>query len=1528
MFTINEGNSRTIHYSIAISTAIIVIIIAGILLFAVGPDTVDAGVNAYTRSFDVGSKHDKPEGVWSDGHTMWILDDRRDKSELIAYRLSTGARIPEKDIDLSSNNDKPQGITSDGTIMWVADWNEKKIFAYNIDSQSRVPDRDITLLGGNDAPRGIAVGPYQMFVVDSRDKKVYMYRLSTGEQMPSRTFPLRAGNDHPWGIWSTRSTNSYVVWVTDYSDDTVYRYDYFLNTAEEAFRLPVGSGDPKGIWSDGKHFWIVDDDDDHVYAVTYEGFRRQDADISITEPNQPKGLWTDGTTMWVGNKEGSDSTLLAYNLSDGSRLDSDFTLNESNDDPVAMWSDGAHIWVCDDADGILYAYQMNATRALDLSKLRLLDSENAHPTGIWSNGRLMWVADKSDDKLYAYDWPTMTRNATRDIPLDSGNDNPGNIWSNGQHIWVFDRSRKNAYAYSLDDGVRQRSQEFRPAPQNDRFSGGMTGYRQQVWILDTLDEKLYAYRKLNAPPLFTVDSVRFKIHHGLPAGGLVGAMPEAIDPEDDSLLYHLRGADASGFYIDHNLEIRGRSSGSFSAGESLSFEATVRDGKGLISSTNSSTDDSVTVYVDVLHNADPEFIITTDVFSTVAENASETDVIADLDVYDPDGDVLVYAIDASSAHPFSVTNEQITLKAGETLDYEGATSYDLVVRVRDDKDENDGVDTSWDDEISITIEVTNVDEDGTVTLGSNNPEVNASLSASLTDPDGSVTDLTWQWQRADTVDAATWTNISGATSSAYTPVSGDAGKFIRALASYDDGEGDDKTAIGAAGNAVLADIPANQSPYFAEGATAIRSVREDATAGDFVGTPVTATDPDSDDTLDYRLTGYFLGYFATEFTDGQIFMPHGSFLNYESRQSYTVNLQVRDNKDADGEDDLAWDAFIDVTINIIDVDEPGTVELTVESPRLAHEISASLNDPDAPVSNVAWQWQRANTADAATWTDITDATTAEYTPVFADHGKFLRAQATYDDKHGTGKIVHGTSTNPVPPRSANQPPEFGEGATATRTVSEAAVTGTRLGAALAASDNDGDALTYSLADGYDAAKFVIDSATRELKVAAGALLDFEAAPSLTAVVQVSDGKDAAHNSDTAIDDTITVTINLINADEMGRMSLSTSNPKYGTAVSATLTDPDGGETSVTWQWAKSHDHGANWTDLDSATSDAYTPVPDDEGALLRVTASYTDAQGPGKSASLTSSRMVSDPTVIDTSLESLLVDGIGLEFHHRAFQYGVSTPFEDTRTTVTAVPSAETGVTVTVSPADSVSSEDGHQIDLAVGNNPITVTVSHDETGASTTYLVRVNRRVEVQNIFGLNMNQGCSQGFTGTLYVLCGSTSFANMQMRMDGYYTINWRKWDRKKPAVTGYTVTLEQYLRKTYHQGYQEVKMSALRNVYESCEFSDGSWSCEGPVRRKYHVDGDGQPTQRRVVIDNVDQTQLGWTLDATGVTTAQETFYKWSGDATDPDNVPTEVTYRTKTSEVDHYRFVPHTGNGEMKDKRITLDGVVFGSPFAP
>ena len=53
------------------------------------------------------------------------------------------------------------------------------------------------------------------------------------------------------------------------------------------------------------------------------------------------------------------------------------------------------------------------------------------------------------------------------------------------------------------------------------------------------------------------------------------------------------------------------------------------------------------------------------------------------------------------------------------------------------------------DEMDVTVTVTNVEEDGTVTLSLLQPRIGTALTATLTDIDGPVSDVKWQWARSD-----------------------------------------------------------------------------------------------------------------------------------------------------------------------------------------------------------------------------------------------------------------------------------------------------------------------------------------------------------------------------------------------------------------------------------------------------------------------------------------------------------------------------------------------------------------------------------------------------------------------------------------------------------------------------------------------------------------------------------------------------------------------------------------------------------
>ena len=127
--------------------------------------------------------------------------------------------------------------------------------------------------------------------------------------------------------------------------------------------------------------------------------------------------------------------------------------------------------------------------------------------------------------------------------------------------------------------------------------------------------------------------------------------------------------------------------------------------------------------------------------------------------------------------------------AATSLDYEVKDSYKIRVRAADRFGGRDF--------IEVTIAVINVDEAGTVSLSSMEPQVGTVLTATVTDPDGSVSDVTWSWAKSS--DQSAWTDISGGTSATYTPVRGDGENYLRATATYIDGEGSGKAAVGGIG---------------------------------------------------------------------------------------------------------------------------------------------------------------------------------------------------------------------------------------------------------------------------------------------------------------------------------------------------------------------------------------------------------------------------------------------------------------------------------------------------------------------------------------------------------------------------------------------------------------------------------------------------------------------------------------------------------------------------------------------------------
>jgi hypothetical protein len=247
-----------------------------------------------------------------------------------------------------------------------------------------------------------------------------------------------------------------------------------------------------------------------------------------------------------------------------------------------------------------------------------------------------------------------------------------------------------------------------------------------------------------------------------------------------------------------------------------------------------------------------------------------------------------------------------------------------------------------------------------------------------------------------------------------------------------------------------------------------------------------------------------------------------------------------------------------------------------------------------------------------------------------------------EEKIADSTITVGTSPAPAPapspvptPRSrssqANEAPEFLEGPKASRSVAEASTSGTTVGERVAAEGPD--RIAYTLI-GDDADSFAIDPNSGQITVGAATSLDYEVKDSYKIRVRAMDPFGER--------DEIEVTIAVINVDEAGTVSLSSMEPQVGTVLTATVSDPDGRVSDVTWSWAKSSDQSA-WTDISGGTSATYTPVRGDGENYLRATATYIDGEGSGKAALAVSASavhvdrptdVIEPPSVGDASVPS------------------------------------------------------------------------------------------------------------------------------------------------------------------------------------------------------------------------------------------------------------------------------------------------------
>ena len=538
-----------------------------------------------------------------------------------------------------------------------------------------------------------------------------------------------------------------------------------------------------------------------------------------------------------------------------------------------------------------------------------------------------------------------------------------------------------------------------------------------------------------------------------------------------------------------------------------SYEAQVRasndEGDSSWSATSSSgTTNSTT-------NNTPVFSPTTVTRSFTENTAAGTDIGSPVSATDADtGDTLTYTLGGADAASFAIDSAdgQLSTKAGITYDFESKKTYTVTVTASD---------ATASATATVTINLTDAAEPPAAPAA---PTVSAvagsatSLSVTWTAPSNTGPDISGYDVRYREGSSGNWSNGPQNVSGTSTTISSlNAGTAYQVQVRATNDEGDSSWSASGTGTTNSA---TNSAPTFAS-ATVTRSIAENTAAGTDIGSPVSATDADTADTLTYTLGGADAASFAIDSADGQLSTKTGITYDFESKQTYTVTVTASDNTAS---------ATTTVTITITDEDEPpaapGTPTVSAvsrSSTSLSVTWTAPTNTGKPDISGYDLRYRPGTSGSWSNGPQNVSGTSTTIDSLSAGTSYEVQVRAT-NDEGDSGWSSSGTGTTNA---ATNSAPFFAD-ATVTRSLAENTAAGTDIGAAVSATDTDaGDTLTYTLG-GADAASFAIDSADGQLSTKTGITYDFESKQTYTVTVTASDATASA---------TATVTINLIDVDE-------------------------------------------------------------------------------------------------------------------------------------------------------------------------------------------------------------------------------------------------------------------------------------------------------------------------------------------------------------------------------------------------------------
>ena len=499
-----------------------------------------------------------------------------------------------------------------------------------------------------------------------------------------------------------------------------------------------------------------------------------------------------------------------------------------------------------------------------------------------------------------------------------------------------------------------------------------------------------------------------------------------------------------------------------------------------------------------------------------AVTVSTANLGASLMATDVDGDTLTYSLGGTNAPLFTIDSStgQLMTRAGVNYDHEATPNHSVTVTADDGHGGSDA--------ISVTVSVNDVDEPP---LAPEQPLVSAvtgsrsSLKVHWTEPPNTgrpgiqnydlqyreSTGGTWQAGPQDVIGTdVVISNLEYGTS-----------YQVQVLASNDEGDGPWSTP--GAGQTNM-----NNSPEFTA-STASRGLMENVgsaatTSAENLGMAFAATDTDGD-TLTYSLGGTNAPLFAIDAGSGLLATLVGVNYSHEATPILSVSVKVIDGK---GGSDT-----IPVSITVNDVNEPplapGQPVVTAVSGSKT-SLSVSWSAPDntgrPEIQSYSLQNREGDSGEWSNGPQHVTGTAAIISGLSENTTYQVQVMATNDEGDGPWSAPGSGKTD------RNRPPQFAD-QSASRSFKEnmgdaTTTSGENLGAAITATDEDGDRLQYSL-EGGNASLFTIDTGSGQLKTRVGVNYSHEATPTLSVIVLANDGRGGS--------DSIPVTIIVKDVDE-------------------------------------------------------------------------------------------------------------------------------------------------------------------------------------------------------------------------------------------------------------------------------------------------------------------------------------------------------------------------------------------------------------